>query len=210
MALRALMVAPAMPARSGNGLAMRLSLFLEALQSIAHTDLILIPLLGDTAKLMQGDTQILRAPLQPDTELSLLLRLRDPQQRLQSFVRYGKTTFAGHFSNTAWADLAHNVSSKRYDIVHIARSHLAPALSHFRGQSVTTLDLDEDDLASFTSLARLEQKQRKAFQAAWHEQREQSILPLSRARLKFIVFPAATRDFALNALRTQSPCRDRT
>ena len=170
MALRALMVAPAMPARSGNGLAMRLGIFLEALQSIARTDLILIPVLGDTTALKHGDTQILRAALQPDTELSLLLRLRDPEQRLQGFVRYGKTTFAGHFSNAAWAELARSVADKRYDIVHISRSHLIPALPHLRGRSATTLDLDEDDLASFTSLASLERRRRNTFRAAWQEQ----------------------------------------
>ena len=157
------MVAPAMPSPRGNGLAMRLSLFLEALQSIAQTDLILIPVLGDTASLTVGDTPILRAPLQPDTELSLLLRLRDPRQRLASFVRFGKSTFAGHFSNAAWADLAGRFSPETYDIVHVSRSHLIPALSHFRGRSVTTLDLDEDDLASFTSLARLVTQAKEEF-----------------------------------------------
>lgn len=164
------MVAPAMPSPRGNGLAMRLSIFLEALQSIAQTDLILIPVLGDTSTLAVGDTPILRAPLQPDTELSLLLRLRDPRQRLASFVRFGKSTFAGHFSNAAWTDLAGRFSPETYDIVHVSRSHLIPALSHFRGRSATTLDLDEDDLASFTSLARLARKQRRNFQAEWQEQ----------------------------------------
>ena len=164
------MVAPAMPSPRGNGLSMRLSLFLEALQSIAQTDLILIPVLGDTAALTVGDTPILRAPLQPDTELSLLLRLRDPRLRLESFVRYGKSTFSGHFSNAAWTELAGSYDRGTYDIVHVARSHLAPAIKHFRGRSATTLDLDEDDLASFTSVARLLRKQRRNFQADWQEQ----------------------------------------
>ena len=135
------MVAPALPSPRGNGLAMRLSLFLEALQSIAQTDLILIPILGHTSAPEVGGTAILRAPLQPDTELSLLLRLRDPGQRLESFIRYGKSTFAGHFSNAAWTELAGRYASESYDIVHVARSHLIPAIKHFRCRSSTTLDL---------------------------------------------------------------------
>lgn len=170
MALRALMVVPAVPSRDGNGLAMRLSLFLEALQSIARTDLILIPALGDTNLLAVGDTPVFRAPLQPDTELSLLLRLRDPEQQLASFVRYGKSTFSGLFSNAAWTALARKMSTEHYDIVHFSRSHLIPGLAHFRGRFATTLDLDEDDLTSFTSLARLERSQRRIFRASWQEQ----------------------------------------
>lgn len=169
-ALRAVMVAPAFPTPRGNGLAMRLSLFLEALQSIARTDLILIPVLGDSSAQWAGDTPILRVPLQRDTELTLLLQVRDPRQRLASFVRYGKSTFSGQFSNAAWAELYRKLSGRHYDIVHVARSHLIPALAHFRGRFATTLDLDEDDLASFSSLAQLERRQRLTFRADWQEQ----------------------------------------
>lgn len=164
------MVAPALPSPRGNGLAMRLSLFLEALQRIARTDLILIPVLGDTSAQAVGESPVLRVPLQRDTELSFILQLADPRQRLEKFVHYGKSSFAGHFSNAAWADLARRVSGEQYNIVHISRSHLIPALSHFRGRSATTLDLDEDDLASFVSLAHLERRQRRTFLAAWQEQ----------------------------------------
>jgi len=164
------MVAPSMPSPGGNGLSMRLSLFLEALQRIAQTDLLLVPVLGDIEALTVGKSPIIRARLQPDTELSLLLQLRDPELKLASFVRYGKTTFAGLFSNAAWATLARQISTEPYDLVHVARSYLIPGLTHFRGRAATTLDLDEDDLASFTSLARLERNQRRIVRAGWQEQ----------------------------------------
>ncbi len=202
MPLRALMVAPALPSPGGNGLSMRLSLFLEALQRIAQTDLILIPILGDTATLTVGDTPILRAPLQPDTELALILQLRDPGQRLESFVRYGKSTFAGCFSNAAWAQLAGRYAPGTYDIVHVARSHLTPALKHFRGRAATTIDLDEDDLASFTSVARLLRKQRRNYQADWQEQEGRaSDRMLGQVRgavdLAFAASPAEALDISL-------------
>ena len=164
------MVAPSMPSPGGNGLSMRLSLFLEALQRIAQTDLLLVPVLGDIEALTIGNSPIIRARLQPDTELTLLLQLRDPERKLTSFVRYGKTTFAGLFSNAAWAALARQMSTESYDLVHVARSYLIPGLTHFRGRAATTLDLDEDDLASFTSLARLERSQGRNLRAGWQEQ----------------------------------------
>ena len=170
MAFRALMVAPAMPARRGNGLAMRLGIFLEALQKIAQTDLIFIPIAGAAAMPAPTGVRVLTAPLRPDTELSLLMRLKDPQQRLQSFVEYGKPILAGQFSSSAWAELARQSTDGPYDIVHISRAYMSPALRHFRGRSATTLDFDEDDRASFTSLAGLERKRGNVFQEAWYEQ----------------------------------------
>ena len=201
MALRALMVAPAMPARSGNGLAMRLNIFLEALQRIAQTDLIFIPVAGEAVMPAPPGVQVLAPSLRPDTELSLLLRLKDPQQRLQSFVQYGKPIHAGQFSNSAWAELARQVTGGPYDIVHISRAYMAPALQHFRGRSVTTLDLDEDDHASFASLAGLERKLGNVFQAAWYEQEGDAYDRLIRNA-------EATVDlaFAANMVEVRSVC----
>lgn len=170
MALKALMVAPAMPARSGNGLAMRLGMFLEALQAIAPTDLIFIPIAGEAAMPAPHGVRVLPAPLRPDSELSLLLRLKDPQQRLESFARYGKPVHAGQFSSSAWAELARQAAGESYDIVHVSRAYMVGALRHFRGRLTTTLDLDEDDLASFASQAGLERKRGNAIRAGWHEQ----------------------------------------
>lgn len=201
MALKALMVAPAMPARSGNGLAMRLGIFLEALQGIAQTDLIVIPIAGDTVLPAPPGVRVLSAPLRPDSELSLLLRLKDPQQRLQSFVRYGKPILAGKFSSSAWAELARQTTGRPYDIVHISRAYMAPALQHFRGRSATTLDLDEDDHASFASLAGLERKCGNAFQAAWFEQEGNAFDRLVRSAAE-----AVDLAFAANMGEVQSLC----
>ena len=205
MALRALMVAPAMPARNGNGLAMRLSVFLEALQSIARTDLILVPVAGDVPVPAEEATPVLRVPLQPDTELTLLSRLTDEQFRLQSFVRYGKPTLAGQLSTSAWAELARNAPSEPYDIVHVSRAYLLEALRHIRGRSATTLDLDEDDLASFTSLASLERKRGNNFQAAWYDQEGKACDRLidEAAEKIDLAFAASATDSQI--LRTRHP-----
>ena len=205
MALRALMVAPAMPARSGNGLAMRLGMFLEALQNIAQTDLILVSAAGEAAKPAPTGVRVLSVPLRPDTELSLLLRLKDPQQRLQSFVRYGKPIHAGQFSNSAWAELGRQATGEPYDIVHISRAYMVAALRHFHGRSATTLDLDEDDRSSFASLASLERKRGNMFQAAWYEQEGKACDHLVRQAAEKVDLA-----FAANVAEVRSLCSRHT
>ena len=46
---RALFIAPAMPALSGNGLAMRLGMFLEGLAAVAAVELVVLPIVGPAA-----------------------------------------------------------------------------------------------------------------------------------------------------------------
>ena len=77
---RALMIAPAVPGEIGNGLAMRLGLFLEAFARVAEVDLAVLPVAGaanePTALLGRlGITPIMLPCDRPDTRFALLSRL---------------------------------------------------------------------------------------------------------------------------------------
>lgn len=156
---RALMIAPAMPASAGNGLAMRLGLFLEAFASFADTDLVVIPLVGPAdappalPQRLGVETMIIPAAGRADTAYQLLTRLRDPQERLTAFRRYGRTTLAAHLSVPVLDDLRSALKGRRYDFIHVARAYMAQAALALPRPACRTLDLDEDDASTWRSIA---------------------------------------------------------
>lgn len=151
---RALHVAPIMPARSGNGLAMRQGMFLEALSRVFDTHLVVLPIAGGSQnprtlpdELGVQTTHIPVAGRQ-DTHFSLLVRLTDPAARVAAFRSYGRSSLAAHLSVPVLTELRAVVGQGTYDLVHVGRSYLADALSVASGTR-TTMDLDEDEWTSY-------------------------------------------------------------
>ena len=148
---RALMIAPALPAEIGNGLAMRLGLFLEALARVAEVDLAVLPVAGaaneSTAFLERlGITPTMLPCDSPDTHFALLSRLEDPQARLQAFLCYGRPRLAVWVSTPVIERLRSLAARRRYDFVHIGRTYLASAAYPWlASDAALSLDLDEDD-----------------------------------------------------------------
>src|SRR5262249_2536896 len=90
-----LFVSPAVPAAGGNGLAMRLGLFLEALVRVGDVQLVVLPVSGPPV----ASALCERLGVQPhfvpvsgraDTHFSLLAGLRDDRERLAAFADYGR------------------------------------------------------------------------------------------------------------------------
>jgi glycosyltransferase involved in cell wall biosynthesis len=157
----ALMIAPTVPAEIGNGLAMRLGLFLEALTRVAMVDLAVVPIAGATNESTVflgrlGITPIMLPCDRPDTHFALLSRLEDPQARLQAFRCYGRPRFAAWVSTSVIESLRSLAARRRYDLVHIGRSYLASAAHPWlASDAALSLDLDEDDHQTNLSIARL-------------------------------------------------------
>src|SRR5262249_21841598 len=90
----ALMIAPAVPARSGNGLAMRLGIFLEALRLALPVDLVVLSPpgfpqhTGDLPETLGARRISLASARSIDTEFILLNRIRDEAARLAAFRAY--------------------------------------------------------------------------------------------------------------------------
>jgi len=151
---RAVHVAPIMPARSGNGLAMRQGMFLEALSRVFDTRLVVLPIAGGSQNPqtlpdeLGVHTTLIPVAGRQDTHFSLLVRLADPVARVAAFRSYGRSSLAAHLSVPVLSELGAAAGQGRYDLVHIGRSYLADALSVASGNRAT-MDLDEDEWTSF-------------------------------------------------------------
>src|SRR3954469_2786857 len=93
---RVLFIAPTLPAIAGNGLAMRMGVFAEALARWGDVDLAAVPVAGGdvehTPFLQSVGVRLLRLSWdrRPDTEYALLSRVADPAARLHAFKAYAK------------------------------------------------------------------------------------------------------------------------
>jgi len=173
---RVLFIAPTLPTRTGNGLAMRMGVFAEALARWADVDLVVVPAAGgdvETTPFVQSlGLKLLRVAWdrQPDTHFALLSRLSDPAARLQAFEAYGKPTLASALSPRLAESIAGLVETGRYDLVHVGRSYMLPLVRFLPHTTRVTLDVDEDDRASFASRASLARRLGNHVRAGWLDQ----------------------------------------
>ena len=199
---RALFVAPMLPARRRNGLAMRLGMFLEALAAFADVDLAVVPVAGGSVErtpFLQSFGAHVRLhpfPAEAGTHFALLSRLADPTARLDAFRHYGRPSLASGLSPRAIDGIARLAEHRRYDLVHVARSYMIPAIAGLDDRAPLTLDLDEDDLASFASRAAFARRSGDAIRAEWLEQEGRACDALLTAELRRFrrVFAASFRD----------------
>lgn len=154
---RALQIAPIMPARTGNGLAMRQGMFLEALSRSFDTRLVVLPVVGhsDAAAALPDELGVPATSIsvagRQDTHFGLLSRLADPAARVAAFRSYGRSSLASHLSLPVLAELRAAVGADRYDLVHIGRSYLGDALDVLDSKRAT-IDLDEDEWTSYREI----------------------------------------------------------
>lgn len=174
---RALFLAPMLPARGGNGLAMRLGLFLEALVSLAEVDLIVIPVAGgqveDTSYVKSFGASLSVIALQEqdrETHFRLLSRLADPALRQQAFAAYGKPSLSMALSPSLRRKISSMVECTPYRLIHVGRSYLTPLTFDLPAHIPVTLDLDEDDRQSFASRATMARRAGNEALGHWLEQ----------------------------------------
>ncbi|MEQ1770380.1 MAG: glycosyltransferase family 4 protein [Devosia sp.] len=152
----ALFVAPSVPARTGNGLAMRLGMFLEALSRVADTHLVIVPAFGPppaTTALpdeLGVATTVLDLTGKADTHLSLIMRIADPAERLAQFRRLGRGTRHSRLSSPVLNEIAAIAAAHPPTLLHVGRLYLGAAIAGVKAP-LKTLDLDEDDAWSWRS-----------------------------------------------------------
>jgi glycosyltransferase involved in cell wall biosynthesis len=173
---RVLFIAPTLPALTGNGLAMRMGVFAEALARWADVDLAVVPVAGggveNTPFLHSLDLRLSRVSWdrRPDTHYTLLSRVANPAARLQTFRAYGKPTIASTLTARVAENIRDLAGEGRYDLIHIGRSYMIPLARFLPETTPVTLDLDEDDRASFASRAALARGSGNCFLADWLDQ----------------------------------------
>lgn len=156
---RVLLIAPTLPAEGGNGLAIRLGVFAQALARIGKVDLLCIPVFGPPAddglaKRLGLSVHLIDPKGRQDTQFRLLLHLADPAARLAAFRAYGRSSLNAHLSAPILAEVRQLVGAQDYDLVHVARAYLMDA-GIVAGDAPLTADLDEDDAWSWRSLANI-------------------------------------------------------
>lgn len=157
---RALLIAPILPSTAGNGLAIRLAMFADALARIAHTDVLCVPVFGqagDASWLRQRgiEATIIDPGGREETAYRLGLLESDPKRRLAAFRRYGRSRLEAKLSLPVLNELRQHIDTRRYELIHIARGYLMRAAMSAFGASKLTVDLDEDDAWSWRSSMRL-------------------------------------------------------
>jgi glycosyltransferase involved in cell wall biosynthesis len=171
---RALMIASAIPDRTGNGLAMRLGIFLEALAKVAEVDLVVLSVAG-SADAPAGlpaslgvSMRVLPANDFADTQFMMLQRLRDPASRVRAFRAYGRPSFSASVSPALLSHIGALGRERNYDLVHVGRIYMAEAgLAAATGGTCLSLDLDEDDYVSLNSIADLHIRRGNLLPGEW-------------------------------------------
>lgn len=175
------MLAPAAPAATGNGLAMRLGQFLDALAHGFDVDLIVAPLGGDLdgaalawAGGRSSKVHVLDVARTLDTHFDLIQRVVDPEARIEAFARFGRPSLCARLGAKA-AILARDlIGTARYDLIHAARSYCAPLALHLLGpgsgaeRPILSVDLDEDDERVYLGLAELAESQGETLRGGWN------------------------------------------
>lgn len=156
---------------------MRLGLFLEAYTRIADVDSLILPLTGSTAddqfcRRLSRRVDVIEVAGRVETPFALLSALTDPLQRLASFRRYGRPSLTAFLSPPVVSELRSRLASRDYDLVHLSRAYLAPLAETIAGLcrgARLVIDLDEDEVETRRSMARLQRLNGNVYAADWQE-----------------------------------------
>jgi polysaccharide biosynthesis protein PslH len=173
---RAVMIAPLLPGKTGMGLAMRAAAQLEALTQVAEITLVVLPLIETRVSeadfrrsFPDVDLRVVATRGREDTRFAMLSRLTDPGLRLAAFRIFGRPSLAAAVSLPVLRDLQAILAAGQFDLVHVFRSYLAGAAAAVPAGIPMTIDHDEDDSASWRSIARRHRQQGDPRAADWAE-----------------------------------------
>jgi glycosyltransferase involved in cell wall biosynthesis len=176
-----LFLSPIMPDETGNGLAMRAGVALEALAQRFDVHLGLVPVAGTnegTSPLVGRCAASVRSlPLSEHLEphFGLIERIVDEDARRRSRLAYPKPFLCRFCTSRSAATVAEWCDSEGIRAVHVMRLYLAPLVEALSARNapqrpLKVLDLDEDEVATRRSLAALHRRQGDAERAAEEEQ----------------------------------------
>jgi glycosyltransferase involved in cell wall biosynthesis len=166
---RLLFIAPVMPAPTGNGLAMRAGMFLDAFSRGHEVSLLVVPVSGaadprDVPEFVSR--RVARMVVLPADEcldpwFGLIARLTDPGQRCAALEAYPHPVLCRLGPPHAVRAAAARLAGIAFDVVHVFRLYLAPFAEPFLAsrppghRPAVVLDLDEDEWRTRRRLARL-------------------------------------------------------
>jgi polysaccharide biosynthesis protein PslH len=169
---RTVFIAPVLPTRVGNGLAMRMGLFLEALTRVSEVTVLVVPVAGtppigvSLGRELGVSVQFVDISGREETSFQVIRHLREDAMRVAALRSYGKPTLARFLSSSVLKEVADFLRVNRPDLVHIGRSYLAPCVNLGEFE-LASLDVDEDDFASYNSQASLARRAGSPYLADW-------------------------------------------
>jgi glycosyltransferase involved in cell wall biosynthesis len=199
-----LFIAPTVPSDSGNGLAMRAGLFLEALAADHDVYQLVVPVAGGATPGLSGLVRRVatRAEVLPLDGLEgaafhLMLRLRDPAARLRMLAAQPLPVLARYATPHGARAAASVYAGVEFDVVHVMGLYLAGIAGVFlersarTGRPVCTIDVDNDEARvrrRFGELHRARGEETDALREAGEGAKF--------ARLRTELLPSFTRVFA--------------
>lgn len=161
----ALFLTPTVPSPTGNGLAQRCQLFLNALARQFDVTVLVLPVAQRQTQMgfverqagdFAADLNLTTLPGESvrSTHLSLIFCVSDPVERSAAFAQYGLPSMCAGLTDDCVRHCIEALDGRSFDHVHVMRSYCGPFGAklarqlHAEGeQPVLTLDLDEDDAA---------------------------------------------------------------
>ncbi|MCA3575633.1 MAG: glycosyltransferase [Aestuariivirga sp.] len=173
--MRAVFLTPVLPSRSGMGLAMRAGSQLKGLMRAFSVTTCVIPVIetGENpgcfaSGFPASKLEMLDCTGQQDHYFRLISALSDPEERLVHFERYGKPSLSAAMSDAIARRVADLAARDGASHVHAFRSYLLPALDLLAEGVTRSIDLDEDDVSSCLSTARVMDLAGRNMAARWN------------------------------------------
>jgi glycosyltransferase involved in cell wall biosynthesis len=177
--MRSLVIAPAVPADAGNGLAMRIGMFVEALDGLGAVDILVLPVAtrdtGSTplCRRLHIRPTVIEIAGRGDTRLAIIRSMTNARARLDAFRQYARPSLSGFLSAPVLGGVRDYISKRAYsyDVIHIARSYLLPVIDVLPNSqgSIVSFDLDEDDAETCRRIGRLQGSRGDLFMQEWNE-----------------------------------------
>lgn len=161
-----LFLSPIMPAASGNGLAMRAGMFLEAYAQRYDVDLVVLPVAetnleppaSDLAGACARRIAVLPLARLMHPHYRLIASLADPAEREAAFEQYTLPRLCSYDPIAAGAALREHCDGRGYAFLHVERLYMAPLAELGPAAGHAILDLDEDDAAAQCGVADLRRR----------------------------------------------------
>ena len=163
-----LFISPVMPAPTGNGLAMRAGIMLEALAADYDVHLLVIPVVGAPpgkgadrwASRWCARLAVHRVADRVDPLYRLVARIKDPRERLAAHALLPRPLMCRFATTRAVRESAQLFEGVAFREVHVFRLYMAPfAEPYLEGGAgvgpTCRLDLDDDESSTRRSLAAL-------------------------------------------------------
>jgi glycosyltransferase involved in cell wall biosynthesis len=160
-----LFISPLMPAIGGNGLAMRMGVFLEAYARRFAVTLVTAPVSGQqdggepTSFVLRHAERVIALPLDRALHplFQIIARHRDPVARRAALRAYPRPRPLYYDPIVLRETMAEQLGGARnFALVHVGRLYMAPLAEAYLGRTRTILDLDEDDARTMRRIGALQ------------------------------------------------------